>query len=632
MGKPFNKELGSISNTLKWAFDAPLHDSLKALISVLNPFPLLVVGSGGSLSSAHFVARLHEQTTGQMAQAITPLELIVSNVEPSRHAILLVTAGGNNKDILKTLDVALNREFGAIGIICARLGSELVKKSREYPHVHAYEFPNPVGKDGFLAVNSLLSTCVLVNRAYNATETPRIHIQHLIDDIPDFQNTEWDNLLNKKTIVALGGGWAWPAIIDLESKFTEAALGNVLITDYRNFGHGRHHWFDKKGNDSALLVLETPPLSKLARKTLALLPSKYPSAILSSFFDGPLASIDLLKKIFYLVKMAGVKAKIDPGKPKVPEFGKKYYHIGLSLAIPEKKIKNKAVWIQRKARVLNLPPSFLEEPLERFLDALRENSFSAIVFDYDGTLCDQSDRFTRPQPKISEGLNSLLSKDIALAIATGRGRSVQKSLREVIEKTYWNKVLIGNYNCSLITPLINDLNIVGTNISETINNAYQLLEKDVMLTRNAKIEIRLGQVSVMPEHLLLREFLLNRIAEILSDFNDIHIVQSDHSIDILDSGVSKTNALVNLRYFLNDEDNILVIGDQGQYGGNDFKILNMPFSLSVDKVSSSLNTCWNLSPIGIRGAKATMSLIDAMKIGYKKLRLDVDALEGGGQI
>ena len=116
MGKPFDREIEDIQASLTWAFAEPIHPSFREMVSTFSSLPLLVVGSGGSLSGAHFVARLHEQTTGQMARAITPLELLFSQVNPALHAVLFLTASGNNKDILSAFDNSIRREFITIGI------------------------------------------------------------------------------------------------------------------------------------------------------------------------------------------------------------------------------------------------------------------------------------------------------------------------------------------------------------------------------------------------------------------------------------------------------------------------------------------------------------------------------------
>ena len=61
-------------------------------------------------------------------------------------------------------------------------------------------------------------------------------------------------LWDRATIVVLHGHVTQAAAIDLESKLTEAALGQVQLADYRNFAHGRHHWFAKHGESSAIIT------------------------------------------------------------------------------------------------------------------------------------------------------------------------------------------------------------------------------------------------------------------------------------------------------------------------------------------------------------------------------------------
>lgn len=627
MGRPFNKEIATIKNTLTWAFSEPIDPALERLFSNLTAFHLLVVGSGGSLSAAHFVERLHQEVTGRIAKAITPLELIFSQINPATHAILLLSAGGKNRDILQALEFAIRREFCAIAVLCASVDSKIAKMANKYPYVQLFEYKNPAGKDGFLAVNSLLSTCVLAGRVYMG-DTSNSSVQKLIESPKRLDVSELEKILTRKTIVALGGEWAWPALVDIESKFAEAALGNVVISDIRNFGHGRHHWFDKKGKESALLFLETPMLTKLVEKTIAIMPNEFPQSVLRSPFSGFLGGIDLLNQVFHLVKEAGMRSTIDPGRPRVPAFGRKVYHIGIPSILSGKRVKNRGVWIERKARVLHQPINVVEKRLDQFLRNLKNTPFAGIVFDYDGTLCDPPERFEQPKDAIAKAINTLLYEGIPVGIASGRGGSVQESLRRVIDKKYWDRILIGNYNGMVISPLINNLPKFDHVFSETMLTANEMLVSDSFIFETSKIEMRFNQISVSPNMNSIKNMLLERILELLSEFPGIKIVQSDHSFDIIDQNISKKAIVRNLRMkFLDQDANILVVGDQGQHGGNDFELLMLPFGLSVDKVSSLPNTCWNLSPVGIRGAEGTLSILKAIRITTTEFKLDTHLLE-----
>jgi HAD superfamily hydrolase (TIGR01484 family) len=627
MGKPFEKELAMMADTVSWALNEGL-SSLKSKISTLIPYPLLVIGSGGSLSAAHFVAKVHEKVTGNIAKAITPLEFIYSYIDPTCHAVLFLTASGNNKDIIGAFEKAIQFEYAVIGVICARPNSKISRIAKSYPHIQFFEYKNPAGKDGFLAVNSLLSTCILVVRSYGALHLSGFLPEKLFELKADFDSYEWNSFFQRKIIIAIGGEWAWPALIDFESKFAEAALGNVTISDIRNFAHGRHNWFDKKGDESTLLVFETPQTKKLAQKTISLLPDQYPRIVLSSSLSGPLACLHLFIQLAYLVNEAGKRLGVDPGMPKVPEFGRKIYHIGLSPTISIKKKGNRHIWIHRKVMAANEAKEVVESSLDKFLETLKNTKFSGIVFDYDGTLCDLLDRYLPLKKEVKDALNSLLSQDIRIGIATGRGGSVQKNLRQIIDKKYWEKILVGNYNGAVILPINEEPSKSDKLLSNDLKKADILLKDDLLLKSHTQIETRSRQISVSFSSWSHKKSLLNRISEILNGLNQLRIVHSEHSLDIIDSDVSKLNVIEALKTLIGGKvKNILVIGDQGQFGGNDFEILNQPFSLSVNRISTSLTTCWNLSPFGLRGCKATLSLLKAIEIKDKTFQIDTHQLE-----
>ncbi len=438
-------------------------------------------------------------------------------------------------------------------------------------------------------------------------------------------------MLTRKTIVTVGGGWAWPALIDFESKAAEAALCNVFISDLRNFGHGRHHWFDKRGSESALLVIETQQFELLAKRTLTLLPPVYPRAVLRSAFEGPMAGLDLLIQVFHLVWEMGKRVGIDPGRPRVPEFGRRIYGLGLTPVLSGRKPTNRAAWVTRKTRATGISTSIVESHLEEFLVKLRKNSFAAVVFDYDGTLCDPPERFTKPKAEIGDALNRLLSRGITVGVATGRGRSVQKGLREIIDPQHWCNVIIGNYNGSVVQPLTSEPSRFDPeNLSVIIRKAQEaLINELVLIDRKVEFDIRERQISISPVPPLSMRMLLELVLDSLKIVGQIKILQSDHSIDVIDPEVSKILLVEAVRGVIgqSEKNNILVIGDQGDYRGNDSEMLSGPYSLSVNKISTSLSTCWNLSPVGARGARATFAILEALRVANGVFQIDMDFLE-----
>src|SRR5207249_475048 len=134
-------------------------------------------------------------------------------------------------------------------------------------------------------------------------------------------------LLTKETIVVLYPPSLRTVAVEIESKFTEAALGHVQTADYRQFAHGRHHWLAKRGDHTAVLALSDGAEDAVATRTLRLLPDAIPTVRLDLPHGGPVACLAGVAHGFELVRQAGVARRIDPGDPDVPEFGRRLYNL-----------------------------------------------------------------------------------------------------------------------------------------------------------------------------------------------------------------------------------------------------------------------------------------------------------------
>ena len=83
-------------------------------------------------------------------------------------------------------------------------------------------------------------------------------------------------LAARATLVVLHGAMTKPAAMDVESRFTEAALAGVQPADFRNFAHGRHYWLARHADTSAVLAFAEPGDAAVATRTLALIPGGVP--------------------------------------------------------------------------------------------------------------------------------------------------------------------------------------------------------------------------------------------------------------------------------------------------------------------------------------------------------------------
>ena len=335
MGKPYEGELKSFPRTYEWALEAEV-GGLAAAARSYPSRPLIVVGSGGSLTAAHFACYLHSLLTGKLSRAMTPYELACSPVHLGELNVLLLTAGGSNPDILGCFESCVSRSPKHLSVLCTRLDTPLASLAASASGVSFHEFGLPTVKDGFLATNSLLATCVLLARAYHELYPGHMPlppdfgaISHPGQDEPAFRSglagtcrPLWD----RSTLVVLHGQVTQAGAADLESKFTEAALGQVQLADFRNFAHGRHHWLAKHGSTSGVISLASHQDLPIAKKTLALLPKDIPVAHFD-VPDGINGSLQAIALSLHIAGTAGLARGIDPGRPSVPPFGRRLYHL-----------------------------------------------------------------------------------------------------------------------------------------------------------------------------------------------------------------------------------------------------------------------------------------------------------------
>ncbi|MGH7947880.1 MAG: HAD family hydrolase, partial [Candidatus Binataceae bacterium] len=382
--------------------------------------------------------------------------------------------------------------------------------------------------------------------------------------LDDAHWTEWEArvaaLWSRNTTLVLHGSTTRIGAVDLESKFTEAAVGNLQIADYRNFAHGRHHWLAKRGKDSSVLAFVSSADQALAERTLALIPKEIPQVRL--FIEGP-PETALLVSLVAAVQMTGWAGKargIDPGRPGVPEFGRKLYH----LSLPQERSRsglpviddNDAIAIERKSG-LSLTRLVKRGELDRWRTALgrfrrrlADVSFAGVALDYDGTVVDPRERFSPPCSDIVAELTRIARSGSHLAIATGRGASVKRDMRKLLPADLWQQVIIGYYNGAEIATLADDGAPDGKDeVCESLAPIAAALREqselaDIATQTDRRFQITLQARRPTPES---RLWDLAQQTVLMAGHRDVTITRSSHSIDIVAAGVSKLNVLKHLR-------------------------------------------------------------------------------------
>ena len=574
--------------------------------------PMVMIGSGGSFSTATFAADLHESATGQLARAATPLEVVS---KANRDAgLVCFSASGRNQDIITAFRIAATREMEPLSALVLANHPPLERLGTRFGYADVVCMGHRLFRDGFLAVASLVGSSMLLVRAYRAVfggserDLPESVVE-LIQQATSFEGVE--DIRVEADRVMQGRGYVSvvysselaPAAVDLESRFVEAALGALHIADMRNFGHGRHFWMAKNAPETCVLALISERQEDLGTRTISLLPDEV--VTLPVHFRGSTdvqAMAGLLVGL-YVTEIAAGFVDIDPGKPGVPPFGRRLYHLKPTLERWTQADLNRAAALRRKGARPD-DPSWIAR-YQQAMETVNSNHYGALVVDYDGTLCDPRARAGPLRGEIGEELTRLGDEGAVLGLATGRGPSAAVGLRASLPTRLHDRVLVGYYNGAAIRRLT-DLEdpVVEGRCRET--SLLTALKSDPML--NGEVRSNAVQISTGVRRGIRMEAAVAQVRVLMRETCvDAEVVTSGHSIDVCLGGQSKEDLVCAIRVsFGLGEGPVLRIGDRGRPPGNDWRLLDSPHGLSVDEVSGHPRHCWSLTPAGTKGVQATI--------------------------
>lgn len=645
----YEGELSKLGATYDLALRADIQ-RVKTAIAGASEASIIGVGSGGSFTAASLLCNLHETYTGRVSRPSTPLEIICNPTLAAASPVFLISAEGKNPDIIEALQRARMHSARPIHVVTNRHDSPLVECATRLANInlHVFELSQ---KDGYLATNSLLLNAVLIARAYGELDNDRAAMPPSLDALRlgDGTVAQWlaqaagfaNEAAKRGGVIVAFSPLLRPVAADLESKLSESALLHCQLADLRSFAHGRHLWLAERPGDCAILALIEPSLEKLWAGMRALLPPDVPTNTMSFCGAKPQDLLAGLVAQMRLVSTIGQLRGKDPGRPEVPQFGRDLHYINIPQLIPpppepigggetSKYDVLGARWPSLQHR------GAMHRALEDFQDAIQEQIFRAIIFDYDGTLTSSRRDDGSPPPLVIDHIKALLDSDVLVAIASGRGTSVQEELQKCLPEDYWPQIHLGLYNAghisnlavapqavrptseflSHVTRIVRGLKGLGVPI-ETIRTTHPY-QVSVRFLEGANIE---GNWFVIADALRQAGLDLSRV------------VKSKHSVDILSTLADKSHLVAHvIQEFKISPYEILTMGDQGAWPGNDSSLLEHRYSLSVDAPSRRLDRGWKLAPSHKRDVDATLWYLDRIQKlgdGRFRMRLTIPAEDEG---
>lgn len=609
----YEQELELLQNTYANALNADL-SGLKTAIAGSSGSSIIGVGSGGSFTVASLLCNLHESYTGRVSRPSTPLEIISNPTLASSSPVFLISAEGKNPDIVEALLRARRHSARSIHVLTNRGDSPLTNSIDKLTDINSHVF-EIAKKDGYLATNSLLMDAVLIARTYEELDNESRSFPLSLEDltlngqaIKDWLEEAKDfvqEAAKRGTVIVTYSPLLKSIAADLESKLAEAALLNCQLADIRSFAHGRHLWLAERSSDCVILAITDPSLVGLWSHMEAILP---PGVARYRLCTGGARPCDLIAGLvaqMHLVSCLAKELQKDPGKPTVPQFGRDLYYADLKTFIPKPQ-KLKDYGESSKCEVIGArwPTKSRQGLIQRKRDSYRtqleQQQFRAIVFDYDGTLCPSQRKDVAPPEAILNELTRLAEAGVVIGIASGRGGSIQEHLKECLPSHLWPQFKLGLYNSGLIANIDEPPPTQGVT-SEFLNHVTRIVRglkdfgvpiENVRTTHPYQVSIRFVEGIPTEEMWFVIADALRQAGLELS-----RMVRSKHSIDVLNTGVGKSRLIAEIiQQFKLEPYQILTMGDQGAWPGNDSALLEHRYSLSVDMPSRKMDRGWKLSP------------------------------------
>ncbi|HEY0622303.1 HAD hydrolase family protein [Sphingomonas sp.] len=604
--------------------------------------PTVAIGSGGSAIAAHFFARCRETLFEAATEVATPAEFVLANNDLGQSDVWLFSAGADNADSIASVIAARARGAAHIRLLTRNPAGVAAGALAGNPGNMVVNIPVAEAKDGFLATHSLVgSVLALLFASDLVTVDPwgdelraavmerlreRVHPSTREAVRARFSDVRSDDLL------LLIADPQLRAVAELiETSVWEAALCPVQRTDIRNFAHGRHTWLHHREERTVVLAL----ISEDGRDIWARMEPLLPAALRPQLFDfgnaGRLRTAIGIVEGLVIVEAIGTATGIDPGKPGIGDFGRGLYEEDGLLALAQQfgpAVRHK------RAAALERDTLSDDHSCVRTVGAARRNALTqacvgALIFDYDGTIISDDERFGQPRSAIVDELMRLDELGVRIAIATGRGGSGGKALRAVLPPKMHERILVGYYNGAYIQPLSVDIEVERPASDPDLAETFAWLESHPELFTGAfggrfsdvQISIKLDNIAdpaAFPAALGESPCIAS---------GAVRFKRSGHSLDFFAAGTSKLTVVERVRQSLPEEAATVCVGDSGGRDGNDNELLSHAHGISVGTVCDRHDGCWTLFGKTLTGPEALLRLLQALKRDSDGcVRMDVPSL------
>ena len=221
------------------------------------PMNIMVVGAGGSYPAAIFAKHaLHDEMRTPNVEAVTPQTAVriltqfdrVNNGEwnPKYDLVIGISYSGKTPDIKCVSELCAQKGFPFILVTGTEKStvSDIYRESDSMKIISYYNAEDTTGKErGMISMVSTLApiiifddnwTCKLISENQEAL----VNGEKFVSDL---NISEIAKTIKQYPVIHVFYEWdTLPTAADIESKFTESGIANVVLHEKKNFSHGRY--------------------------------------------------------------------------------------------------------------------------------------------------------------------------------------------------------------------------------------------------------------------------------------------------------------------------------------------------------------------------------------------------------
>lgn len=291
----------------------------------------IFTGTGGSFSPSVFSSIVINKLYGSNTYFLLPREICFRN-NKNIDKVFLFSYSGTTNDLIYGTEEFLN--VNKYIITKGEKKNIVLKTKVPKNNIISYKTPSNKGRErGFLSFEGAIAPASIFLKYYLEKVNNNIDIEEFLKKSlfkwntyfeKEFKKEEIKNMFKKGNIINIfTGDYTKSSSYDMESKFIESGIVNVLIHEKKNFSHGRFVNYENLNNKNSI-YLKSSKTSTYEMELINYLKDGN-NLLIESDYNDILCEYDLLIASQLLIYYVGKTLDIDVSKPSYSSNAMKLY-------------------------------------------------------------------------------------------------------------------------------------------------------------------------------------------------------------------------------------------------------------------------------------------------------------------